>query len=68
MDRLFDKAFSRAAAGLERAVEGEDPQRKRPRVDEVDEEARLRQASNPMNVADAIQRILLAEKDKDYFR
>lgn len=33
-----------------------------------DEEAALRKAADPMTVADAIKRILLAWRDRDYFR
>ncbi len=35
---------------------------------EQDEEALLRKAENPMDAKDAIKRILLAKKDKDFFR
>ncbi len=35
---------------------------------EADEEAELRAAATPMAVSDAIQRMLLAWKDRDYFR
>ena len=34
----------------------------------ADEEADLRAAPTPMAVSDAIQRMLLAWKDRDYFR
>lgn len=68
MDRVFDKAFSRALAGHE-TVHGEaHRQKKRAKVEAEDEESQLRGKSNPMQVEDAIQRILLADKDKDYFR
>lgn len=68
MDRVFDKAFSRALAGHE-TVHGEaHRQQKRPKLEAVDEDSQLRGKAAPMKVEDAIQRILLADKDKDYFR
>ena len=66
-DRLFERAFSRAAAasiseGAERPLQ---PQR-----ESVQAEAGAADKipATPMQVSDAVQRVLLADQDKDYFR
>eukprot|EP00884_Botryococcus_braunii_P017135 jgi/Botrbrau1/4104/Bobra.152_3s0052.1 len=68
MEKAFDRVFARAQAGHEKSNESEAPLHKRPRVEKEDEENRMRLDNNPMVAKDAIQRVLLAEKDKDYFR
>lgn len=65
-ERLFEAAAARAAA---HTLENEDDQpivraQKRQRT----EEDELRRKKDGMTSADAIQRILLAQKDQDYFR
>jgi curved DNA-binding protein CbpA len=63
----FEHAFNQAAATVALEAEQEDPelrQQKRQRL----QEDRLRQTTAPMTAGDAIQRILLAEADRDYFR
>ena len=64
--RLFDRAFNRAAA----ANVDEDAERPlKPRTDSIRPEAgAAATAATPMQISDAIQRVLLADKDKDYFR
>ena len=51
----------------EAALKAAEAARPRERT-EADEEAELRAAATPMAVSDAIQRMLLAWKDRDYFR
>lgn len=66
-DRLFERAFSRAAA----ASVGEDAERPvQPLRESVQAEAGAasKVPATPMQVSDAVQRILLADHDKDYFR
>lgn len=66
-DRTFDRLFNEAQA-KERAVE-EAYLATLPTIHtEADDENILRRASAPMTAADGIARILLAWKDKDYFR
>lgn len=66
-DRLFNRAFSRAAA----ASVGEDAERpmqsQRESV-QAEAGAASKVPATPMQVSDAVQRILLADHDKDYFR
>lgn len=66
-DRFLDRAFNATAAAVTRAQEEQDPERKRHKV-QVDEEKELRELGTGMTAGDAIRRILLADKDKDYFR
>ena len=54
-------------AAQEAALKAMEAARPRERT-EADEEADLRAAAAPMAVSDAIQRMLLAWKDRDYFR
>lgn len=66
-DRAFERLFTQAAVEVETHYEREDPearQRKRQRT----EEDELRQLKGDMTACDAIKRILLADKDRDYFR
>lgn len=65
-DRAFDRAFSRAAAASD--TSGTEPQlraSKPPTKKEVQETA---PEATPMQKSDAVQRILQADKDKDYIR
>lgn len=66
-DRVFDRAFSRAAAS--NAEEAERPARPRKQVLKGEAGAAgPPPTATPMQVSDAIQRVLLADKDKDCFR
>lgn len=64
--KSFERFFSEAAAAA--ATEQEEDielhQLKRQRIDEED----IRRLKTPLTANDAIKRILLADKDKDYFR
>lgn len=66
-DRLFERAFSQAAAasaseGAERPLQ--------PKRESVQAEAGAadKVPATPMQVSDAVQRVLQADQDKDYFR
>lgn len=66
-DRAFDRMFNAAQAreaAAEEAYFAALPKKRSSADDEED----LRKAAAPMTAADAIARILLAWKDKDYFR
>ena len=66
-DRLFERLFSEAAAQAEAHLDAQDVEghaQKRQRT----EEDGLRRKTTDMTASDAIQRILLADKDRDYFR
>ncbi len=66
-DRLFERAFNRAAAA--NLEEAEQPARPRTQNLKADAGAAVpERAVTPMQISDAIQRVLLADKDKDYFR
>ena len=61
-DRLLNRVFNAAAAAQE-------PAASRPEAAvEPSEEEKLRATEVPMQAGDAIARILLAKKDKDWFR
>ena len=65
-DRAFDRAFSRAAAADESTgAEWPRPRKQatKPDIPRADE-----QAATPMQMSDAVQRMLQADKDKNYFR
>ena len=65
-DRLFERAFNKAAAAD--VEEAERPARPRMQNIKADAGAAVPQpAVTPMQISDAIQRVLLADKDKDYF-
>ena len=68
MDRLFERAFNQAAASANAELDRHERKRKAAEPDEADEEEALRNMATPMERQDAIQRVLLADKDKDYFR
>ena len=66
-DRLFERAFSRAAA----ASASDDAERPlQPKRESVQAEAGAadKVPATPMQVSDAVQRVLQADQDKDYFR
>lgn len=67
MDRMFDKVFAQAAAAVGNAQEQADTDHQQV-VKERNKEDDLRKISTDMTASDAIQRIILAGKDKDYFR
>ena len=64
-ERLLDRAFNRLAAQADPGPSGAGEERERTKHDAEDE---LRRAATPMDVQNAIARIQLAFKDKDYFR
>ena len=65
-DRMFERAFNRAAAA---SVGDQAEQPLRPRQQAIKAEAGATStAATPMQVSDAIQRVLLADQDNDYFR
>ncbi|KAH7622465.1 putative DnaJ-like protein subfamily C member 8 [Nannochloris sp. 'desiccata'] len=66
-DRAFERLFTQAAVETEETFEREDPEhRKQKRQRTVEDQ--LRKMTDDMTAKDAIQRILLADKDRDYFR
>ena len=66
-DRLFERAFQTANLEEERRDDGL-RREKAARSQERTQEQQLRSKATGMTAADAIQRILLAAKDRDYFR
>lgn len=61
IDRVFHKAFSAQSQAEQAAAQ--------PRVKtKQDEEEELRHLASKMDASDAIQRMLLATRDKDFFR
>ena len=66
-DRVFERAFNRAAAA---SIHEEAERPIHPIKESITPgaEAAATIAATPMQVSDAIQRVLLADKDKDYFR
>ena len=65
-ERLIGRRFN-VALSKEETAEGRSLNDIR-RDAEEDEEYLLRKAASPMDVKDAIKRILLAKKDRDFFR
>ena len=66
-DRLFERAFSRAAAAS--SSEGaERPMQPQKQSMQAEAGAADKIPATPMQVSDAVQRVLLADQDKDYFR
>ena len=63
-ERLLNRVFNTAAAQQAHQEEGERPQEKAA----ANEEDALRRSDAPMDAKDAIKRILLAQKDRDWFR
>ena len=66
-DRSFDRIFAEAAAAVESFQEANDPETEK-RAKSKTQEEQLRATTANMTVSDAIKRILLAHKDRDYFR
>ncbi len=66
-DRAFERLFMQAAAEEEIQQEREDPELRKQKRQRIEEE-NLRKMTDGMTAKDAIQRILLADKDRDYFR
>ncbi|KAK9815590.1 hypothetical protein WJX72_006442 [[Myrmecia] bisecta] len=64
-DRAFERAFNQALAGHNQDKEVSTSGRREVTVNPEEE---LRKTATPMHVDDAISRMLLAAKDKDYFR
>ena len=68
-EKALDRAFNRVLAKQRDAAEKMAVHRPKSKEEvEAEEAAKLRTSGTPMAVSDAIQRMLLAEKDKDYFR
>lgn len=65
--KFLNRAFNKLNAEVEKVRQNADPEAGK-RVQEKDAEQALREESAPMTAGDAIQRIILAWKDKDYFR
>lgn len=64
-ERLLERTFNALAAQADAGSTGPSAPRQRTQLDEEDE---LRHTGAPMDVQNAIARILLAFKDKDFFR
>ncbi|KAL4451941.1 hypothetical protein ABPG75_007603 [Micractinium tetrahymenae] len=64
-DRIFERILNQTAADVEAKQQDPELRRKKAQASEEDE---LRKLSTGMTAGDAIKRILLAAKDKDYFR
>jgi hypothetical protein len=64
LNRRFHSALTAEAAQGNESWDSESKQKEA----KEDEEALLRRADNPMDAKDAIKRILLAKKDRDFFR
>lgn len=62
-DRVFERILNQTAD----RVEPQDPEQRRKKVKATEEDG-LRKLSTGMTAGDAIKRILLAAKDRDYFR
>lgn len=66
-DRLFERVLNQATASAAAAAAAADPTVHAQKKQRTEEEE-LRKMNTGMTAADAIKRILLAYKDKDYFR
>ena len=66
-DRLFERAFERAAA-VNAEEEAQQPLKPRKQTIKAEAGAAAPPVATPMQISDAIQRVLLADWDKDYFR
>jgi DnaJ family protein C protein 8 len=66
-DRAFERLFTQAAVQEEENFEREDPEFRKQKRQRIEED-QLRKKTDEMTAKDAIQRILLADKDRDYFR
>ena len=65
-DRAFDRAFSRAAAASDNTGAETQVRHKKQAVKSDTQEPAAE--ATPMQISDAVQRILQADKDKDYIR
>jgi hypothetical protein len=66
-DRFLERAFTQAYAAVNEEQKHHDPEFIAQQTKHK-EDAGLRKLTTSMTAADAIRRILLATKDKDYFR
>jgi hypothetical protein len=66
-DRALDRNFAQAAAAVQKLQDSIDPDKQVERQQVGDDEL-MRRMTAGMTAGDAIKRILLAEKDRDYFR
>lgn len=68
-EKALDRAFNRVLAKQRDAEEKSALHRPKSKEElEAEEIERLRASATPMAVSDAIKRMLLADKDKDFFR
>jgi len=66
-DRAFERIFAEASAAVESQQERLDPEKQKQKQ-KKNEESQIRSLMSSMTADDAIERILLAEKERDYFR
>lgn len=66
--RAFDKAFNEAQATQSKALDEMEKKMFPKKRTQEDEDEEIRNLATPMDIKNAEQRILLAYKDKDYFR
>ncbi|KAL4423006.1 hypothetical protein ABPG77_005486 [Micractinium sp. CCAP 211/92] len=66
-DRIFERVLNQTAADVEAKQQQQDPELRRKKA-QASAEDELRKMTSGMTAGDAIKRILLAAKDKDYFR
>jgi curved DNA-binding protein CbpA len=66
-DRAFERLYTQAAVAEHEEAEREDPELRKQKKQRTEED-QLRKLTDDMTAKDAIQRILLADKDRDYFR
>lgn len=66
-EHLFNRAFSTLNAQVAKAQDEMNPDARKRKIEKTDEQ-RMREKAAPMSASDAVQRILLAWKDQDYFR
>lgn len=64
-ERLINRVFNQALTADQRAAQEQDAQRSKAKRTADDD---VRDTCTPMQASDAIKRILLAKKDKDWFR
>lgn len=66
-DRVFERVLNQVSAQAQALEDDSDPARRYAKKQRTEEDA-LRGIKEGMTARDAIKRILLAYKDKDYFR
>lgn len=66
-DRIFERILNQTAADVEAKQQQQDPELRRKKA-QASAEDELRKMTTGMTAGDAIKRILLAVKDRDYFR